>query len=360
MYWQSFYIFIINSRYNTQAYPLISEGSDMDATIKTTLLATLLMSPLLEAEELSEYDQCVLRAMKVQTGDLTIDELHERCLTATDQESELKQTDVLSERREAERSTEFQPFVMTAHRMNYILPFTYTDSVNRKAYEDTGWAEDLRKAEAEFQISFKVPLNYSDLFFENDALFFGFTLRSYWQVYANSISRPFRETNYQPEFFYFTPTDWKPFDGNTWLGFGIEHQSNGQRQILSRSWNRIYGSVTFEKNRLALSFRPWWRIPESDKTDENDPNGDDNPDIGDYMGHFEVGAAYKWEEFSVNFTGRENFKTHKGYAEMGMTFPIWGKVRGYAKYSTGYGENLIDYNHKQQRFGIGIAITDIL
>ncbi|EPE2648675.1 phospholipase A [Vibrio fluvialis] len=333
----------------------------MDATMKTALLATtLLMSPLLKAQELSEYDQCLLTTTKSHSGEMTIDQVRERCQSMSEQPAPAEQEDLLSQRRESEKSTEFRPFVMTAHRMNYILPIVYTDSINRKAYEDTGWADGLRKAESEFQISFKVPLNYTDLLFEDDALFFGFTLRSYWQVYSESISRPFRETDYQPELFYYTPTSWQPFDGNTWLGFGIEHQSNGQRQDLSRSWNRIYASLTYEKNRLALNLRPWWRIPEKDKTSADDPNGDDNPDILDYMGHFELTGAYKWDDLAINFTGRENFATNKGYAELGLTFPIWGKVRGYAKYSTGYGENLIDYNHNQQRFGLGIAITDLL
>lgn len=333
----------------------------MDATMKTTLLAaTLLSSPLLKAQELSDYDRCLLTATQSQSGEMTINQVRQRCQSMSETPSEMQKEDLLSQRRESEKSTEFRPFVMTAHRMNYILPIVYTDSINQQAYEESGWADGLRKAESEFQISFKVPLNYTDLLFEDDALFFGFTLRSYWQVYAESISRPFRETDYQPELFYFTPTRWKPLGGNTWLGFGIEHQSNGQRQDLSRSWNRVYASFAYEKNRLALNLRPWWRIPENDKTSADDPNGDDNPDITDYMGHFELMGAYKWDNLTLNFTGRENFATHKGYAELGLTFPIWGKVRGYAKYSTGYGENLIDYNHNQQRFGVGIAITDLL
>lgn len=44
------------------------------------------------------------------------------------------------------------------------------------------------------------------------------TLKSFWQVYTGDASRPFRETNYRPELFYFTPTSWQPLGGSTWLG----------------------------------------------------------------------------------------------------------------------------------------------
>ena len=46
--------------------------------------------------------------------------------------------------------------------------------------------------------------------------------------------------------------------------------------------------------------------------------------------------------------------------ELGVTFPLAGKLKGYFQYTNGYGESLIDYNHSQQTFGIGIALTEIL
>ncbi|EOD5329267.1 phospholipase A [Vibrio parahaemolyticus] len=333
-------------------------------------ILSLLVAPVAMGETASAYDLCLLETIKKSNGEETIESIRKQCeldtvtstasVESTTKASEEPQESLIDKRLESEKQTAFEPFSLVAHRINYILPFTYSDRVNKRAYADTKYGDELRKEEAEFQISFKVPMNYDDLLFDGDGLFFGMTLKSFWQVYTGDASRPFRETNYRPELFYFTPTSWQPLGGSTWLGFGIEHESNGQRQELSRSWNRVYTNLTFAKDNFVASIQPWWRIPEDEKTFPNDPKGDDNPDIEDYMGHFELTSAYKWDDYELTFLGRENFKTHKGYAEIGLLFPIWGKVRGYAQYSTGYGKSLIDYDHNQQRIGVGIAINGVL
>jgi len=37
---------------------------------------------------------------------------------------------------------------------------------------------------------------------DSSGLYFGFTAMSFWQVYNDAVSKPFRETNYEPEVFY--------------------------------------------------------------------------------------------------------------------------------------------------------------
>lgn len=150
----------------------------------------------------------------------------------------------------------------------------------------------------------------------------------------------------------------KSEEGKQVFFLGLEHQSNGQSQQLSRSWNRIYANFIFAKGNYALSFRPWWKIPEGDKLTTPEEAGNDNPDISDYMGHFELMMVYKWENHEFSVKGRENFATHNGAVEVGITFPLNGKLRGYFQYFSGYGESLIDYNHSQERFGLGIALND--
>lgn len=89
------------------------------------------------------------------------------------------------------------------------------------------------------------------------------------------------------------PMKWQILNGNTALVIGIEHESNGRTQALSRSWNRVYVNFLYEHSNFALSFKPWVRLSEDEKRFDLDPRGDDNPDIEDYMGHYELNMAYK-------------------------------------------------------------------
>lgn len=280
-------------------------------------------------------------------------------------QSETQSQNMFLERMAAERATENNPFVLTPHRLNYILPYSYNNNPNQQAYSANGETAPIDNAEAKLQISVKVPLNYGDLLASNDGIYFGFTLKSFWQVYNHDISAPFRETNYRPEVFYQAPLPFKTGNG-AWLGrIGLEHESNGRTQLLSRSWNRAYVAVGYAAENWMLSIQPWYRFPE-DKKEDTPPGtppaskGDDNPDIQDYMGHYEMNGAYKYKK--VDFTGmfRRNFSTGKGAHEIGITFPLWGRLKGYTQYFDGYGESLIDYNNKNQRIGIGFLLTDAL
>ena len=314
-------------------------------------------------EESNPFNECLYQEINKTGKSKTLAELETLCekKMVTDKVGEIE-LGAISKRIIKEQKTLDNPYVLTPHKMNYILPIVYTNNVNNTPYKDySNWGGNLDAIEAKFQLSIKVPLNHRDILIRGDKLYFGFTLESWWQVYNDEISRAFRETNYQPEGFYMAPIDWHPLGGNSGIVLGFEHQSNGRSGLISRSWNRVYASFLFEKNNFAFSFKPWWRIPEGSKKSTIGESANDNPDIIDYMGHFEFAAVYKMNqnyEFSAKI--RENFAEHHGAFELGVTFPLWGKLKGYAQYFNGYGESLIDYNHKQQRIGIGIALTNML
>lgn len=309
------------------------------------------------------FQACLFKTIKTTGNNQTLQQIKDDC-EKTIIKSQLgnQELGALSQRMIKERQDAFNPYVITPHKMNYILPVSISDNINTEVYKGySNWSENIKDVEAKFQLSIKVPLTSGSILNIGDQLYFGFTLESWWQLYTGDLSRPFRETNYQPEFFYFTPTNWHPLGTNTALVFGFEHQSNGRSELLSRSWNRLYVNFIFEKNNFVFSFRPWYRIPEGDKVTSLETIGDDNPDIDKYMGHFELRLAYDWlDDYEISMEFRENFSAHHGALALGFTFPLWGKLRGYAQYFNGYGESLIDYNYKQQRFGIGFALTDIL
>ena len=265
----------------------------------------------------------------------------------------------------AEAATGGNRFVLTPHKRNYFL-VTYTDDPNDAAFQNLLDDDDaeLDDAETQFQVSIKVALA-RDTFTPGDAVQFGFTIKSFWQTFNDDESSPFRETNYQPEVWYRTPIPWNSFGSDTMLwGIGAEHQSNGRSKELSRSWNRIYTTVTWLGENYSYRLKPWWRIPEDSKDDPDDTDGDDNPDIHRYMGYFEFSGIYRVDDHEFGMMLRNNVGSgashSRGAIQLDYTFPLFGRLRGYAQLFNGYGESLIDYNANVTTAGIGFLLSDIL
>lgn len=327
----------------------------------TIFLGIFLLSTPLEVQAL-EPEKCFLNLAASASPDTTIAEIREKCLS--------NQGSLTPRRILKEKISEQNKFVITPHRQNYILPFSHNDSPNQEPLELQGTYGNLndpvQHKEAKLQISFKVPLNEKDIFFSNDGLYLGFTMKSFWQVYNKQLSAPFRETNYRPEVFYQAPIPSQAL-GGAWVGrLGFEHESNGRSQFLSRSWNRVFVGIGFLKDRWALYLQPWYRLPEDAKKDDGDPNtpieprGDDNPDIEDFLGHYEFLSVYNADDYELTNMVRHNFQTGKGSVEIGVSFPLWGRLKGFVQYYNGYGESLIDYDHRVQRLGLGLLLTDLL
>jgi len=334
---------------------------------KNLCLVTLLSSLSYQLQASTE-SECIEKQVANSAAEVTLGEVRAICKAQSSLEEDGSviirgkkvKAGVLTRRIVEERQTDTSEFVLTPHRMNYILPVYSTNQINPEAYRNLNALDDgYEKVEAKFQLSLKLPLSYSSLFVDGDRVYAAFTLEAWWQVYANEISSPFRETNYRPEIFYVAPLDWHPNDANTAVMVGFEHQSNGRSGISSRSWNRVYTEFIYEQGDLVWSVRPWYRLPEEAKTDPTSPSGDDNPDITDYMGHVEYGIGYAFGKYELSAEIRQNFSTSKGAVKLNLTTPLYGKLKGYFTVFNGYGESLIDYNHSQTRFGIGVALNNM-
>lgn len=260
----------------------------------------------------------------------------------------------IDRRMEQEWELRDNPFVITPHRPSYVLPASYNSRINTTPYETTDPNLAAEHNEIKFQFSFKVPL-VKGLLFGEGFLSFGYTQQSYWQAYNGNYSSPFRETNHEPEIMVTYPVSYQALglEGRL-LELSFNHQSNGRTEPLSRSWNRIMLDILLEKDDFYVSLKPWVRIPERNESD-------DNPDIEDYLGNFELRALWLHRDHSFGLMLRNNLQNdNRGAVQLDYTFPIKHRLNGYVQLFNGYGESLIDYNHYSNRIGFGIMLTNWL
>lgn len=250
-----------------------------------------------------------------------------------------------------EAASERNWFSITPHKPNYILPATYNFSSDFSPYPALG--EFFSDTEIKFQLSLKT-LIWPELW-KQSSLWVAYTQLSFWQLYADEeASAPFRETNHEPELRWQIPVNFELFGMQARVAaLALNHQSNGQSDPKSRSWNRITGEVAFEKGNFVFAAKSWVRV--------DSPENDDNPNIEDYMGRIQLGAAYEWDEhtFAIGLKNSLDSDMRSGVS-VDWTFPMTRHLKGYVQLYSGYGESLIDMENYSNRIGVGIALTDWL
>lgn len=246
-----------------------------------------------------------------------------------------------------------------AHQPVYLLPAFWTSDKNEfpqspNVNNTVDTDQNLKSTESKFQLSLKTKA-VENLLGDNGDIWLGYTQSSRWQVYNSEESRPFRETNYEPEASLIFRTNYELLGLNArLLGLTFNHQSNGRADPLSRSWNRIMMNIGFERDNFALMLRPWYRI-------EEDAKDDNNPDIKNYMGRGDLTAFYRWNEHDFSLMLRHSLKggdDSHGAVQFDWVFPISGKLRGHFQLFDGYGESLIDYNHRATYVGLGVSLMN--
>ena len=249
-------------------------------------------------------------------------------------------------------------FSPRAYRPVYLLPATWTNAVNRlpssPAPEHTVTQPlELRNIEAKYQLSLKSKFGHS-LLGTGASLWGGYTQSSRWQVYEGADSRPFRETNYEPELMLVWPLQTSVLGWQMEMAsLSLNHQSNGRSLPLSRSWNRIVGTLALQRGEWVMELRPWLRIREG-------LSEDDNPDIEDHIGRGELVLGRYWGDHAATLQLRHSLRggaRSRGSAQLDWVFPLSGALHGYLQVFSGSGESLIDYNQKQTKLGLGVTIA---
>ena len=266
---------------------------------------------------------------------------------------------LLDSRWELAKDSKLGTFQLRAYKPVYLLPAFWTSKANQMPQSPNpnntvGQSQELDDIELKFQLSFKTKVA-ENLFGDNGDVWVGYTQSSRWQAYNSEQSRPFRETNYEPEVMLAFRNGYSLFGWNGRMtALQLNHQSNGRSDPLSRSWNRVILNVGLDRENWALMLRPWYRIPEGSRDDNN-------PDIEDYMGRGDATLVWNKDGHMLSLMARHSLRggdRSHGALQVDYGFPLSRQLRGHVQVFDGYGESMIDYNHKATYVGIGVSLLD--
>ncbi len=200
-----------------------------------------------------------------------------------------------------------------------------------------------------FQVSVAQKLTKTTLPF-GTYLYLFFSQKVFWNVLEESL--PMTDLNFNPGIGLAKPLFVKDrFIGKVMLQ--IEHESNGRDSIWSRSWNKVtLGANILIDPNLSVHGKVW--IPIID--------GENNKDILDYCGIYQVGVSYQTKRFggSVVLVKRKGWNLNYNTI-IELSYKLGNSHNQYLflQYYNGYGEGLLEYNkfHSQLRAGIVIKPT---
>ncbi|RDU59751.1 phospholipase A [Helicobacter marmotae] len=240
-----------------------------------------------------------------------------------------------------------KPYIaLYPHKSVYILPYY------RSLSEPTGSNIDT---ETKFQFSFKLAV-LNGFLSPYGVFYFAYTQSAWFQNYNKKDSRPFRDVDYQPEFFYSYE---KPiaFLGGAFkdISLGYNHVSNGERSLRSRTSNRMLLNVRWEKGEkhiFGLKFRAWVFYGT-----HKDGFMHDNADLPSFWGYNDIQLYYKSNRHLLELYVRPPIaRVYHPYFELGYTLRVSENLGLYCQYVNGYGDNMFEYNQHARRVGVGFRL----
>lgn len=234
-------------------------------------------------------------------------------------------------------------------------------NISRSEFKDTTFVHVFRYKPNYFLLGApdtKIQWSFKSEPIPNSSIYIGFTQKLFWNLFSESL--PFKDINYNPSIFYRMKLDERSYLEIT----AIEHESNGQGNSESRSWNRA-GIRYLTYNRMSNGMENQWDlqfwIPIFPSRE--------NRDLAEYRGIYDLsytltgllGPSYLMSELTLRIYpgGKWYIDPLKGGQE--LTFKMRGKSRWFfanivAQIFNGYGENMLYYRDHSfgARIGFGI------
>jgi outer membrane phospholipase A len=206
-------------------------------------------------------------------------------------------------------------------------------------------------AGAKLQVSFAFRPFAEDAPLHLGNLRFAYTQTMFWAI--DRPSGPFRSTNYSPEVYADLPVS-----DDLSFAIGYRHDSNGGGAARSIDANRVYlrAQKSFDLGgdwRLDVAPQAWFYVG----------NEGTATNLRDYWGYTSLTASIGQKDgLKVALTGRGNFETRRGSAELFVSYPL-ARIGGgigfylFGQGFIGFGEALDDWNRRDSHARIGIALT---
>lgn len=179
---------------------------------------------------------------------------------------------------------------------------------------------------------------------------FAYTQTMFWAI--DKPSGPFRATTYSPEVYADIP-----IDETTVFALGYRHDSNG-RAAGSVDVNRI-----FVRGEKSFDLGGDWRLDVAPQAWVYVGSAAGRRAVPDHWGYTSLTAAIMQQDgLKVSLTGRGNFRTGRGAAELFVSYPLARLGGGlgfyvFGQFFTGDGEALDDFRIDDTHARLGIALT---
>ena len=108
--------------------------------------------------------------------------------------------------------------------------------------------------------------------------------------------------------------------------------------------------MEFEKKNWSVFLKGWYHLKDEE---------DANPTITNYLGRGDVQVAHFVGKYIFYLWGVPSLRTgdnNHGLLQFDWNFPFVKNLKGHLHLMDGYGETLIDYNHRQTIIGIGVSL----